>query len=278
VSAGALPNLIVIGAQKCATTSLHRYLSFHPSINMSRQKELNFFTTLPVQQSVEWYRSWFDPAAPVRGDTSPSYTNMPADPGVPSRMHALVPDARLIYLVRDPVERALTSYRHRFASRHESRPVEEALSDPREQYIQRSLYHYQLEQFLPFYDISRILVIQQEALLNDRDRTLAAIFAWIGVEPFRSWRFRMQYHRSARKRRLTEQGVRFSQSALMKAVGGLPDPFSWMIRDTLYLPVSNAVAKPVIDSATRERLRGEFRSDVAQLRRLTGLQFEGWSV
>lgn len=280
MAAGALPNLIVIGAQKCGTTSLHQYLSLHPDIGMSRKKELHFFSGQHNwERGEDWYRSWFDPARPVRGETSPGYTNFPIIPGVPQRMHALIPDARLVYLVRDPVERTLSHYRHRVAERQEARPFREALADPAEIYTRRSLYHYQLEQYLPWYDIGRILVVQQEALLADRQRTLAKVFSWLGVDPaFRSLRFRYRRHRTVRKRRLTDMGVRFSGTAPMRAVGKLRDPLRWMIEDALYWPVSRAVPRPVIDPETREELRARFRDDAARLRRLTGLALEGWSV
>ena len=279
-SSGAFPNLIIIGAQKCATTSLHRYLDLHPAIGMSRDKELNFFAAhLNWDRGEAWYRSWFDPAKPVRGETSPGYTNFPLIQGVPERMHRLVPDARLIFLVRDPVERMLSHYRHMVAEGKEHRPALEALSDPNEPYTRRGLYHYQLEQYLPHYDIRQILVVQQEALLASRAETLARIFTWLGVDAsFRSIGFRHRKHRTSRKRLLTARGTRLAQSAPMRAVARLPDPWRWMAEDAMYWPFSRAVPRVDVDSHVRARLDDRFREDAAKLRRLTGLALEGWSV
>src|SRR5947208_15412875 len=78
VVVGALPNLVVIGAQKCGTSGLHYYLSLHPEISMSRPKELKY-----VIEERDWlrggdgYRRHFDPAARVRGETALSYTAHP---------------------------------------------------------------------------------------------------------------------------------------------------------------------------------------------------------
>lgn len=280
MAAGALPNLVVIGAQKCGTTSLHHYLGLHPEIGMSRKKELHFFSAhLNGDRGESWYRSWFDPTRRVRGETSPGYTNFPVIPGVPERMHALVPDARLIYLVRDPVERTLSHYHHMYAERKEHRALHEVLADPDEQYTRRSLYHYQLEQYLPYYGMDRIMVVQQEAMLNQRARTLAGIFEWLGVDPsFRSVRFRYRRHRSVRKRRRTELGLRLSQWAPMRAIARLPDPLRWMLEDTIYLPVSRSVPRITLEPEILFSLRERFREDAARLRRLTGLALEGWSV
>lgn len=280
MATGALPNLIIIGAMKCGTTSLHQYLRLHPEIGMSRQKELHFFSALQNwDRGVDWYRSWFDPAKNVRGETSPGYTNFPRIAGVPERMHGLVPDARLIYMVRDPVDRTLSHYRHMIAERREERSIADVLADPGEPYTRRSLYHYQLEQYLPWYDVGRILVVQQEALLSDRARTLAEIFTWLGVDPaFRSLLFLYRRHRSVRKRRKTDLGERLSRTAPMRAVARLPDPARWMVEDVVYWPVSRTVPKPHIDPATLKGFRELCREDANRLRRLTGRTFEGWSV
>ena len=111
---GALPNLIIIGGLKCGTTSLHHYLSLHPEIAMSRPKELNFFVAeLNWPLGRDWYAAHFDPKAPVRGESSPHYTNSPAFAGVADRMRDILGEAvRLIYVVRDPIDRMLSHYLH----------------------------------------------------------------------------------------------------------------------------------------------------------------------
>src|SRR3712207_3189656 len=91
--AGALPNLIVIGAMKCGTTSLHRYLDLHPEVAMSTAKELSFFSRPERYDGlgVDWYKGFFDPTAAIRGESSPEYSHGPPA-GVPARIRTLVPD------------------------------------------------------------------------------------------------------------------------------------------------------------------------------------------
>ena len=96
-----LPTVIVIGAAKCGTTSVHEYLDDHPEVAMSAEKELNFFVEEKNwPRGIAWYESQFDPDAPVRGESSPTYTAYPEYHGVPERIRSVVPDAKLIYLVR----------------------------------------------------------------------------------------------------------------------------------------------------------------------------------
>ncbi|MGD2067774.1 MAG: sulfotransferase [Gemmatimonadota bacterium] len=280
MSGGALPNLVIIGAMKCATTSLHRYLGAHPQICMSREKELNFFAwETEWARGMDWYRSWFDPDAPVRGEASPSYTNFPILEGVPERMHGVIPEARLIFLVRDPLDRLKAHYRHKVAARQEDEPILDVWDDPGRALISRSLYAWQLEQYLPFYPLEQILVVQQERLLEDRDRELERIFRFLGVDPsFKALRFRYRFHRSARKRRLTPAGVRLSELPGLRSLDRLPGLVRWPLEDLVYWPFSDPVPLPELPAVVEARLLEGFAKDVERLRELTGQAFEGWRV
>lgn len=202
-SPGALPNVIVIGAMKCGTTALHRYLDAHPHIGMATRKEVNFFVgderARPGGSAAgpgQWHRGWawyaslFDASCPVRGESSPGYTS-PDHPQVAARMAAGLPDARLVYLVRDPVQRALSQYRHHQRDGAESRPVDEALLDPGSQYVARSRYHERLEPFLRHFLAEQVLVVVQERLLADRRAELRRVYAYAGADP-RWWDEGMQ--------------------------------------------------------------------------------------
>ena len=124
---------------------------------MSRPKELNFFIgadtppALPTDWSSgnwhrgpAWYAAQFDASVPVRGEASPGYTS-PSHPQVAMRMARLIPSARLVYAVRDPVRRAVSQYWHHRREGSEIRPLEEALLDPRSQYVARGRYFERLE-------------------------------------------------------------------------------------------------------------------------------------
>lgn len=107
--AGRLPDFIVLGAAKAGTTSLARWLADNPDVFVATDKELNFFSYDAVfARGVEWYaRCFAAPTARVTGEASPSYL---AAPQAPRRMAELVPDAKLLVLLRDPIERAQSHY------------------------------------------------------------------------------------------------------------------------------------------------------------------------
>jgi Sulfotransferase domain. len=112
VATGQLPNLLIIGSQKAGTTSLHTYLSYHPEIFMSKNKELAFFCGTNSDKDTDWYRSNFKTDKAIRGESSMVYTHCKRYPGVPARIHELIPEAKLIYILRDPISRVLSHYSH----------------------------------------------------------------------------------------------------------------------------------------------------------------------
>jgi Sulfotransferase domain len=197
VREGALPNLVLIGAMKCGTSALHAFLDLHPQIAMSQPKELNFFfgpDTGNGQSAAQrgwgagnwshglaWYASHFPADSPVRGESSPGYTS-PNHPGVAERMAATIPGARLIYLVRDPIARAVSQYHHHRVEGTERRPIAEALLDPASQYISRGRYHERLQPFLARYPRERILVLAQEDLRHRPAPTLRRVFGFAGAD------------------------------------------------------------------------------------------------
>ena len=274
---GCLPNLIVIGAMKGGTSSLHFYLRQHPQIAMSAEKELNFFIEEKRWgRGVEWYASQFRDF-PVRGEVSPNYTACKRFPGVPERMYALVPDAKLIYLVRDPVERAISHWIHNYSQSLESRRCDDAVLDWR--YVERSQYWRQLKVFLEWFPAHRILVVETEALRRRRVETLRGIFKFLSVEPeFRSARFRLERHRSSLKRRKTRIGSWLAERGLEKRLNRLPQPWRWQLKFLLFLPFSRSIPRPVLSQSTLDQFVECVRDDVAKLRGFTGQSFADWSI
>ena len=275
---GALPNLVVIGAMKCGTSSLHYYLGLHPEIQMSREKELNFFLEAhnwPL--GLEWYRSWFAPQYKVRGETSPGYTAHPQHAGVPERMHALLPHAKIIYLVRDPADRLISHYLHNLTEGKEARPLAEALRDPYNHYMQRSRYARQLERYLAFYPMSQILVLKQDDLRAQRQATLARVFGFLDVDDtFHDVRFGWERHRSERKRQRTRFGHRLSKTAPMRLLQRVPRRIRWPVEDLIYLPFSRRVPRVRLDAALHAVVIDELRAELERLSALTGERFDDW--
>jgi hypothetical protein len=264
-----LPTVIVIGAMKGGTSSLHRYLNAHPEICMSRTKETNFFIGKEEQTRDEsYYDTQFRVQPRVRhyGESSPNYTKWPAVEAVPERMHRLVPQARLVYMVRDPIERMISHYGHSVAAGREQRPLEEALSPgAAKRYLDPSRYNTQIERFLEYYPLEQMLVVSSEDLRQERRATLARVFRFLGVDDsFKSRKFATEFHRTDNKfsvRHEISWGTR-----LIATLGFKP------------LPEKPAVPRRELSAECRSRLQEVLAPECDALRSLTGQRFEQWCV
>lgn len=182
---------------KSGTTHLSELLGEHPSIFMSSPKEPCHFVDGKALRRmwpymwqhgywrrVDEYLSLFAEAvsAPVVGEASTVYSHAPIYSGVPARILAFNPDARFIYILRDPVERTISHYWHQVRWSSERRPMLTAIqSDP--QYTDVSHYARQLKEYLRHVGLERIYVLTYEALLADTARELRRLYAWLGVDP-----------------------------------------------------------------------------------------------
>lgn len=280
-SGGALPNLVVIGGLKCGTTSLHHYLNLHPDVAMSRPKELNYFVEeLNWPLGADWYASHFDAATPVRGETSPHYTNRPRFEGVAERMRDQLGDPRVIYVVRDPIDRMLSHYVHGVGGGYETRSLSEALGDPESAYVQRSRYFFQLEPYLDELGRERIEIVAREDLLEAREVTLRRVFSFLEVDPsFSSDQFDREWERGSAKPggrfRVMDRAVRLpGLRALDRNFDRLPEGMRWLVERAVHRPGAEPPSKPRIPDDLRERLREALRDDVAALEDVAGRRFD----
>lgn len=280
---GALPNLIIIGAMKCGTSSLHRYLDLHPDISMSALKEPNFFidseaTWSNWRRGIGWYSSLFDPTAEVRGEASVNYTSLPFSEGVAERIAETLPDVRLIYMTRDPIERAISHYVHAAAAGRTIEPIEEALGDPESRFVRRGRYGAQLEPFVDAFGRERIHIDTQERLLADRAEAMRRAFAFLGVdETFTSPQFERMWEVSAGKTRKFTVAYRLSRKlGGADRWGTLPPRLRWLGERIAFHPTGGGVERPTISDDLRARLRRLYEPEVERLRELSGLPLEGW--
>jgi hypothetical protein len=278
---GALPNLIIIGGLKCGTTSLHHYLNLHPEIAMSRPKELNFFVSeLNWPLGRDWYAGHFDPSARIRGESSPHYTNRPSFNGVPGRMRELLgSDVRLVYVVRDPIDRMLSHYLHNVGGGYEDRSLVDALSDPESSYVARSRYFFQVEPYLEEFGDDRVQIVGREELKADRPGTMRRTFEFLGVDPnFTSEQFEREWETGVAKTgsrfRLMDRAVRLpGLRAIDRNFDRLPESLRWLAERVVHDPDRGEVAKPEVPDSLRRHLVELFRDDTAKLERLAGRSF-----
>jgi sulfotransferase family protein len=267
-----LPNLLIIGAAKCGTTSLHEYLALHPEVEMSRQKELQLFNRDDWRERLDWYAAQFPQGAAVRGESSPTYTFHPFLPSVPERAREVIPDARFIYLVRDPIERAIANYVEMYSLKLEHRPIDEALADddPANPHVCSSRYATQLERYLDCFDPERVLVVDSGDLRDSREETLRRVFRFLGVDPgFTSAEFEREHNPRTMKVRYGEIGWWMVERGVGTRRPGRAGHLVGPIKRLLSRPIERSVSP-----ATHERLADRLGPEVERLRALTGLPFD----
>lgn len=183
--APGLPNFLVIGAMKAGTTSLYHYLRVHPQVFMSPIKELDFFAQEGNwRRGLEWYRKQFEGAGPKAvavGEASTSYSKHPSVGGVPERVKTHLPDARLIYVVRNPIDRIRSHYQHRVAVGVERAPLAQAVFE-NPIYLNCSRYASQVDQYLQHFPRKRLLLVTSEELRDSRQSTMRDVYAFLDVD------------------------------------------------------------------------------------------------
>jgi hypothetical protein len=181
----SLPTFVVIGAMMAGTTTLNAWLGEHPDVCMSARKDLDFFLEDGNwQRGVGWYRLRFASCSgeKARGESSPNYSKTHADPEVAQRMYSVVPEARIVYLVREPIDLMRSNYRRRVIDGTETRSFVDAIAED-EDYQRTSRYIQHIGAYLKHYPKDRFLVITSELLAADPGATLAAVHMHLGVYP-----------------------------------------------------------------------------------------------
>lgn len=276
------PDFIGIGAQKCASTWLHRVLAEHPEVAVSEVKELDFFS-YHFDCGYQWYEAQFPEAGGARliGEFSPSYFH---DAAAPERVHAYAPDVKLLLTLRDPVERALSNHRHEVRVGHLRGPdlsLETGLAN-NPMYVEQGRYASHLQRWLEWFPREQIFVALMDDIRNDPRVVAAQVFQFLGVDPaFVPDGLTTQYNRSfaTRSRALTR--VKDGVYALSQQ-----PPLRWTWRaarslglQRLYRQVNVVNSEQVIpepEAATLEALRAGFADDVARLEELLGRNLDHW--
>jgi hypothetical protein len=275
-----LPNLLVIGAPKCGTTSLHSYLAQHPDVSMSSPKELRYFWRDDWLESRQWYESHFQLEARVRGESTPAYSMWPVRQNVPERAARLIPDAKIIYLVRDPIDRVLSHYYQRLADGYRA-PLKsyiDAVEEPANVLVCPSRYRTQLERWMVYFDSSQLLVVECDELKVDRAAVIAGILRFLTLPGSPELELDFELNRAEDKYRLTHGGRMADRIGMWRVSKHVPEnlkaPVRPLIRSRLFSKVENAT----LDAWSLRRLEEHLRPEAEAFRALIKRDFANWSV
>jgi len=198
------PQFIILGVQKGGTNSLYHYLCQHPQIVAATKKEIHFFS-LNYAQGLDWYKSQFSPEADgkylLTGEGSPYYLFHPL---VPQRLYESFPETRLIVLLRNPVDRAISHYYWQVKLGYESLSLEDAIhTEPQRlagelekisenptyysfyhqhySYLSRGMYAEQLQRWMKLFPLKQFLIIRSEDLYLDSEKVVNQVFDFLGL-------------------------------------------------------------------------------------------------
>lgn len=277
------PNLFIIGAAKSGTTSLHDLLSAHPDIFLSEPKEPGFFvpelTYYPSDEA--WYLSLFESAGEARyaGESSTHYTKLPIYAGVVDRIAAFVEERpHFIYLMRDPIERALSNYWHNVRKHQEHRSLETALRLVPE-YLAVSDYPTQLRPYLEAFGRDRVFAATFERLVGRPTETVAEILEWLELGPIPAGTVLQK--RNARPERFTRvRGRGLLHRLASSRFWGRLSPLAprWPKEVAKSLGYGRVEADEVSLDTLVDALRPDMRRVVRDLESLLGRTFEEWTT
>lgn len=288
-----LPNFLIIGAPKCGTTTLYATLSQHPDVFMTTPKEPNYLVgdePRPFRQVTDraGYERLFAPGAdrPARGEGSTAYLLSANAPGAAAE---LVPDARLLVLLRDPVARAYSAWAHLrqrdrepiadflAAVEAESRRAEHGDAPVLSRYVEAGRYAAQLERWLGHFPREQLLVQLTDDLQRDPLAAMQNCFEHIGVGrdfvPDVGTRFnRSGVRRSTQFGRMLDGFGESRAGALARRV--VPTGVRQRVRERLR--AANLRASPPLDDAAYATLAPRFADDLDRLRELLDRDLDEW--
>ncbi|NHK27484.1 sulfotransferase domain-containing protein [Parvularcula flava] len=275
-----LPDFAVIGAMRAGTTTLQKMLATQQGICLPAMKETDYFiASKNHHRGAGWYQGRFDDRLALCGDISPNYAKRDVFPEAPALLHETNPTARLIYIVRDPVARALSQYNHAWLT-GSNMPEPTALidSDAGNHIINTSRYHWQLQPWLKLFPEDQILIVDFDDLVRQPQTALPALGRFLDVDLNSSTL--EQSNSSAELGRMPDWWMGVRESAFGSQLRAmLPGGLAGKIKS---LAAGSGTAEgrkpPSFPEPVIVALREVLAGDAAALRRDTGLAFRNWSV
>ncbi len=264
------PDFAIIGAMKAATSTLHDQLAAQPGFAMSDPKEPCFFSDDEVYaRGFDWYESCFPAggADRLRGDSSTHYAKLPGLPEAASRLQARRPDARIIYVIRHPVDRLVSHFMHGWSEGWYGDSIEEAVArDP--SLVDYGRYAMQLRPWLERFGAERVLLVAYDDIRSQPQGALDRVGRFLGAQAPLRW------HHDLAPRNVSTERVRQGwfrrwlvdpawATALRRAA--VPKALRTRVRERMQMR-----ERPTLADADRTRLAAIFDADLRQLSEWTG--------
>lgn len=297
-----LPNFLVIGAAKSGTSSLYMYLKQHPEIYMSPVKEPHFFSFDaeskmtkgpgdPIHEAItdfNAYQAQFDGVTDEKaiGEASTSYLYRPEAPG---RIHSTLPDAKLIAILRNPVDRAFSAYMHVVRDKRETaKNFTEALTreenrkaanwEPIWHFTSVGRYYEQLKRYYDLFPPEQIRIYLYEDLNQDQGNLLTDIYQYLDVDPSFKPGSTARYNASGQIKSETVLRTSkwlFSKPNPIRWVSRKIIPESWRLNFATWVRRSN-LKRQEMPPKVRRQLQESFKAEIEQLEGLINRDLSAW--
>ena len=260
-----LPNFIIIGAMKSGTSTLHSNLQLHPEIGMSKLKEPHYFDKF-YHKPLSFYADQFSSGKRINGESTPAYSWNHIFPEVPERIYKAIPDVKLIYVLRDPVDRIISHlhhdlYRGRFGL---SEVDDVVLSDPK--YVQTSKYFSQINCYLKYFDLEKIHFLETLTLKNDMNNALNEICTFLEVDNF-NFSNRVKARNQSSRKYLIQYYDTVHKILPRRAT---------TLYHMIFYVANQKIARPVLKEKTLLELKSRLKGDIENLKKVSRKSFEGW--
>lgn len=281
-----VPDFVIVGPQKCATTWTYEGLAEHPDVYVPDTDSVHYFD-MNYHRGPEWYREYFpeDPSEhAIIGEETPSYIR---DEAVPERLAEINPEAKIIISVRNPVDRAFSHYWHEKAKGKISFEFEEVFEnyDLYENWVRPGMYVDHVRRFEEYFDTDRIKLIYFDDLVEDDAAFMRDVYEFVGADP--------EFSPSTLDEKVNEArrsfGIEIVDKLYYRAVGMAYRNFGESTKRVLrpfYQFVENGGIRNLfqseneydrgMDPETRERLERIYLPKTRELEARTGRSFESW--
>jgi Sulfotransferase family len=269
-----LPDFVIIGAMKSATTSLQEQLAEQPGIFMCAPKEPNFFSDdRQYAKGMRWYSSLFNeaPKGNLLGEASTHYTKLPTHPNTIGRLMEHLPNARFVYVMRHPVDRLVSHYIHEWSMGEYYCGIDNAI-DKYPELISYGCYALQLEPYLEAFGHAAVLPVFFDHLLSEPQVELERICRFIGYQGQPVWKQDLKPDNVS-----SERIRRFPGHQLLVESG----PATWLRRKFIPQALRDVVKmklrmdkRPVLNKDIQARLEAEFDHDLKRLGKWLGADLD----
>lgn len=254
-------------------------LSRVKQLSLPAMKETDFFMPQNMQaRGTDWYRSLFDQSAPMRGEISPNYSNRAAFPRVSEMLHGAVPNAKIIYVVRDPVKRAVSQYRHGVAMKIFEPEDNFLATEEGELLVAASKYAWQLEAWTALYPPDQILILDFLELQDSPHVFYGRLMSFLGLpddtpeldfEPINS---------SQELARIPSWWIALRSTPLGEAIRNtLPTSTALKIKKG-YTRLMKPSRQANIPRQFEHQVANALQDDVARFRQMVGMPFSHWTI